>query len=64
MNKLSSIEEKFGACHKSIWIFEGDGQEAITPPPDIIFLFEYGMINKFDRVVQSFLNTHIFGICD
>lgn len=64
MNKPSSIEEKFGARHKSIWIFEGDGQEAITPPPNIIFIFEYGMVNKFDQAVQYFLNTRIFRVCD
>lgn len=57
MNKPSSIEEKFGARRKSILILKGDGQEAISPPPNIIFTLEFGIGNKFDRVVQSLLNT-------
>ena len=64
MNKLSSIKEKFGAHHKSIWIFKGDNQENITAPSHIKSTFEYGMGNKFDHIVQSLLNTCIFGVRD
>ena len=61
MNKPSSIEEKFAARHKSILFFKGDGQEAIPPSPNIKFTLEFGIGYKFDRVVQSLLNTLISG---
>jgi len=63
MNKLSSIKEKFEARRKSTWIFKGDNQETITIPSHLKSIFEFEMGNKFDHVVQSLLNTCIFGAC-
>ena len=33
------------------------------PPPPIMLTIEPRMVNKFEYVIKSFLNTCLFGVC-